>query len=303
MVATGGRRRHYRAIAVAPPYRLDRTLSCGQCFRWTVTPAAARGVVDGAIAVVTQHAGGLSVEWHGPAGSLPRLLRHLGADEPLAAIEGALAQDRILRRVLPLTSGIALMRQDPWECLVSYVISAFNNIPKISRTIDHLARRFGDPIAVDAWTFPGPERLAAARLSALRACILGYRAPYVRDLARQAVRGGVDLNAIARLPYNDAQKALLDLPGVGEKVAECVLLFGLGHGEAFPVDVWVQRAVERWYFSGRSMTPRAIRAWARDRFGPLAGYAQQHLFTGSRLLGRRAQGAIVLESTGVGVTL
>jgi N-glycosylase/DNA lyase len=75
---------------------------------------------------------------------------------------------------------------------------------------------------------------------------------------------------------------MLGLPGVGEKVVECVLLFGLGRHEAFPVDVWVQRAVERWYFGGRSRTPRAVRAWARERWGPLAGYAQQHLFAGCR---------------------
>jgi len=118
----------------------------------------------------------------------------------------------------------------------------------------------------------------------LRACILGYRAPYVRALARVVARGEVDLAAIGRLPHGDARKALIDLPGVGEKVADCVLLFALGYHEAFPVDVWVQRAVERWYFGGRSKPSRAIRGWARDRFGPLAGYAQQHLFAGARRL-------------------
>jgi len=243
--------------------------------------------VDGAVAVVTQHAHGLSIDWQGPEGSVPRLLRHLGADEPLAEIETALGEDAVLDRLLPRTSGIALMRQDPWECLVSFVISAFNNIPKIVQTIDRLSRRFGDRIAADAWAFPGPEQLAGARLGALHACILGYRAPYVRDVARLVTRGGLDLDAVARLTYDDARKTLLDLPGVGDKVAECVLLFGLGHREAFPVDVWVHRAVERWYLKGKPRAPRAIRAWARDRFGPLAGYAQQHLFTGARMLERK----------------
>lgn len=273
-------------MAVAPPYRLDRTLSCGQCFRWAVEPGndrvAARGIVDGAVVVVTQHARGLAVDWHGPKGSVARLLRHLGADEPLAEIEAMLGEDAVLARLLSRTSGIALMRQDPWECLVSFVISAFNNIPKITQTIDRLSRRFGDRIAVDAWAFPRPEQLAGARRDALQACLLGYRAPYVRTLARLAVRGDVNVEAVKRLAYDDARKALLDLPGVGDKVAECVLLFGLGHREAFPVDVWVHRAVERWYFKGRRRAPGAIRAWARDRFGPLAGYAQQHLFSGAR---------------------
>jgi N-glycosylase/DNA lyase len=215
-----------------------------------------------------------------------RLRRHLGADEPLDQIERALADDAVLRRLLPSTSGIALMRQDPWECLVSYVISAFNNIPKIIQTIDRMSRRFGERIAPGAWSFPGPEALAGARLDTLRSCLLGYRAPYVREVARLVSRGDVDLERLTRLSYEDARRALLGLPGVGEKVAECVLLFGLGHREAFPVDVWVQRAVEGWYAEGSARTPHAIRGWARDRFGTLAGYAQQHLFVGARTVGR-----------------
>ncbi len=271
-------------LRVGPPYHLERTLLSGQCFRWSVTSGTARGIVDGTVAIVTQRSEGLSVQWDGPLGSPPRLLRHLGADEPLAAIEAVLARDRVIRRLLAHTSGIALMRQDPWECLVSYVISAFNNIPKICQSVQHLSRRFGERIAGDDWSFPSPERLADARMDELRACVLGYRAPYVRTLSRLMARGTFDLATIGRLPYDDARKALIELPGVGEKVADCVLLFALGHHEAFPVDVWVQRAVERWYLGDRSKTPRAIRTWARDRFGPLSGYAQQHLFAGARRL-------------------
>jgi N-glycosylase/DNA lyase len=309
-------------------YHLERTLRSGQCFRWTVTPRGARGVVDGTVARVRQRAGGLSIAWEGPKGSRERLLRHLGADQPLSAIEAALAQDAVLRRLLPKTSGIAIMRQDPWECLVSYVVSAYNNIPKIQMSVRELARRFGEPIPIrtggaggaprnllnaaggatrnplsaaggthqrracaggaedDAWTFPSPQRLAEARLDGLRGCLLGYRAAYVRSLARGVADGQVDLHAMARLRFDEARALLLDLPGVGEKVADCVLLFALGRHEAFPVDVWVQRAVQRWYFGNRTQTPRTIRAWARDRFGRLAGYAQQHLFAGARYQGR-----------------
>lgn len=271
-------------LPVAPPYDLGRTLLSGQCFRWTITGPRARGIVDGTVAVVTQGPRGLAVRWEGPRGTPALLRRHLGADEPLAAVETTLALDPVLRRLLPHTSGIALMRQDPWECLVSYVVSAFNNIPKISLSIRRLSRCFGDPIANGSYSFPSPARLADASLARLRTCALGYRVPYVRALARLVAAAEVDLGAIARLPHTDARAALLALPGVGEKVADCVLLFAYGRGEAFPVDVWVQRAVERWYCGGRTMTPRAIRAWAQDRFGSLAGYAQQHLFAGARRL-------------------
>lgn len=274
-------------VPVTAAYRLDRTVTSGQCFRWTLTPGGARGVVDGTVSVVRQMPEGLAIAWEGPEQPPEHLVRHLGADQPLVQIEAALAADPVIRRLLAYTSGIAIMRQDPWECLVSYVISAFNNIPKIQLSVRKLSERFGEPIArtTGEWTFPPPERLADATLRDLRACALGYRARYVREIARLVADRRIDLGAVASMPFGEARDALLALPGVGEKVADCVLLFGLGRREAFPVDVWVQRAVERWYFGGRSRTPRAIRAWAADRFGALAGYAQQHLFAGVRRQG------------------
>ncbi|MDR7417327.1 MAG: DNA glycosylase [Armatimonadota bacterium] len=287
-VLTPARPQRAAFVAVAPPYDLRRTLVSGQCFRWTVTADGAHGVVGGALAYVWQRDGGLEIAQHGSAAAPEHLVRHLGADQPLLAIEATLARDAVIRRLLPYTSGIALMRQDPWECLVSFVISAFNNIPKIQMSVRALARRFGQRVAPgsEAWTFPSPERLAEASDAALRRCVLGYRAPYLRALARLVARGDIDLPAIAARPFDEARQALLALPGVGEKVADCVLLFGFGRHEAFPVDVWVQRAVEQWYRRGRTTTPRDIRAWARDRFGVLAGYAQQHLFAGAREAGR-----------------
>ena len=298
-------------MSIPARYRLDRTLACGQCFRWTVLSAAAapaapirpdavpagrrgasagqdavpvvcaRGVTDGTVAMVCQAGAVLRVTWEGPPGTAARLRAHLGADAPLDAVEAALARDPVLRRLLPQTSGLALMRQDPWECLISYVVSAFNNIPKIRLTVERLSRRFGRPLGGGRFAFPTPSRLADAPLRSLRACLLGYRAPYVQAVARAVAEGRLDLEALRAQPYAQARGALLSLPGVGEKVAECVLLFALGCGEAFPVDVWVQRAVEG-LFLRRRATPRAIRQWARERFGSLAGYANQHLFVAAR---------------------
>ncbi len=267
-------------MRVPPPYSLQRTLQCGQVFRWTVRDGLATGVFRGRVWTVRQEGTALRVSGGDPA-ELEVLLRHLAVDAPLRSVEQALAKDPVLRRALAHTSGIAIMRQDPWECLVSYVVSAFNNIPKIRLTLERLSRRFGRPLGDGRFAFPAPPRLADASLPALRACLLGYRAPYVRAVARTVAEGRLDLEALRVQPYVQAREALLGLPGVGEKVAECVLLFALGRGEAFPVDVWVQRAVQA-LFLGRRATPRAIRQWARDRFGPLAGYANQHLFVAAR---------------------
>lgn len=270
-------------LPVAPPYSLARTLSCGQVFRWRWSDDVATGVVAGRVIRIAQLNDGLHVDGPARADQLPLLRCYLGLDEPLAAIERHLTDDPVLRKTIAASSGIALMRQDPWECLVSFIISAFNNIPKIEQSLGRLATRLGDPVGETGRTFPSPERLAAASLPTLRRCLLGYRAPYVRAVARLVAGGKLDLTDLGRLPHDEARRALLALPGVGEKVADCVLLFAYGDGRAFPVDVWIQRVVEQRYFGGRPQTPKRLRAFAHARFGPLAGYAQQHLYFAGRM--------------------
>lgn len=272
--ASGGR----ALLPVRPPYHLLRTLGCGQAFRWRIDAEGASGVFSGYAIRLRQTPDGIVVEGLPDERTLRGLRRYLALDEPLDAIEKDLAQDRVLGRILSHTRGLALLRQDPWECLISFITSAFNNIPKIELSLDRLTRRFGEQVGEGAWAFPSPTRLAGASLRDLRRCALGYRAPFVRDVARMVDSREVDLHALGRLDYGPARKTLLALPGVGEKVADCVLLFAYGNGEAFPVDVWVKRAVERWYFGSKHKTARDIRAFAQRRFGTLAGYAQQHLF-------------------------
>ncbi len=301
---------------------LGRTLDSGQVFRWrwTASPdggAVAIGIVGSYVVRLAQDA--LGVWLLSPA--IPevraRLRRYLGVAAwdlgmaarelgkrtergGLAQIEAALEDDPVLARILPHTRGLSLLDQDPWEVLISFIVSQNNNIPKITQSIERLARAYGEqlevpgPLAPDplkppgpngrerVYAFPTPERLAAAHPRTLRACLLGYRAPYVRAAARMVAGGMLDLEALRRMPAEDARDALLRIPGVGEKVADCILLFGLGQISAFPVDVWVRRAVERLYFRNRPRMTRQIQAFARSRFGALAGYAQQHLFTYAR---------------------
>jgi len=268
-------------VDVRAPYDLRRTLACGQAFRWRWEGDVATGIVQGAVVRARQRGQAISLRVH-PGAMLPAVLRYLALDEPLQEIEEELSRDEVLRRLLPSTSGIALLRQDPWECLISYVLSSWNNIPKIEYTLERLARALGTPIASGFWSLPCPEVLATASLEVLRRCATGYRASYIRGVARAVAQGEIDLEGMRGIPFQESRKALLRLPGVGQKVAECVLLFAYGHREAFPVDIWVKRAVERLYFHGRTLREGEIREFARERFGLLAGYAQQHLFTYAR---------------------
>ena len=269
---------------------LERTLASGQTFRWRWETSTDGG--NTALGVVGRHVLRLRHDDRGlwllsphTAAARTLLIHYLGLDRPageIRTIEAALAGDVILAGVLAHTRGIAVLAQDPWEILISFIISANNNIPKISRSIDRLARALGERLNGDAWAFPSPGRIAAAHPRTLAACLLGYRAPYVRDTARLIADGRLNLSDLRAMSLEDARHRLLSVPGVGEKVADCVLLFGLGHTGAFPVDIWVQRAVERLYFRGRPRQLRQIRHFGRARFGPLAGYAQQHLFAYAR---------------------
>lgn len=274
-------------LPVRAPYHVLRTLSCGQAFGWRVDETAASGIFAGRRICLRQWRGAVEVAGLSDEASVRRLGHYLALDLPLRAIERALASDHVLAGILPLTSGIAILRQDPWVCLAGFIISAFNNIPKIELTLARLRRRFGAPLAGGEYAFPAPEALADASERMLRGCHLGYRAPYLRSVARRVSAGTFDLQAPFVSSYDDARRMLLELPGIGEKVADCVLLFAYGKGEAFPVDVWVKRAVERWYFRGEAKTVREIRRFARRRFGDLAGWAQQHLFHYIRAYGRR----------------
>ncbi len=274
-------------LPVRPPYHLYRTLGCGQAFRWRIDAAGATGVFRGKPVRLSQTPDGIACVGLTDESAMRHLRHYLALDEPLESIERVLRRDPVLGRALLTTSGLALLHQEPWECLISFIISAFNNIPKIELSLHRLARQFGEQVDEGVWAFPSPEQLAGASLRDLRQCALGYRGPYVRDVSRRISSGDVDLRAVERAEFPTARRILLTLPGVGEKVADCVLLFAFGKGEAFPVDVWVKRAVERWYFGGRHKSERQIREFAHQRFGPLAGYAQQHLFYSIR---RRRKG-------------
>jgi len=264
---------------------LKRTLDSGQAFRWRWDGPVAAGVLGRRVVRLTQAPGGvrlLGADGDRVAAAVRRYLGVLPSRAHPRRAETALREDRVLARILPHTSGISLLAQDPWETFISFIISQNNNIPKIMRSIEGLSRALGASLGDGVYAFPGPERLAAARMRTLAASSLGYRAPYVRTAARLVADGRLDLAALARAELEAAREALLAVPGVGEKVGDCVLLFGLGHRTAFPVDVWVRRAVEQLYFRGRRLRLDDIQAFARARFGPHAGYAQQHLFAYAR---------------------
>ncbi len=285
------------------PLRLDQTLDSGQVFRWR-RGADDRwyGTLRGTGLAIAQEAGALVIETAGAPVSAGEVRTFLGLDDPLPRVREDLSWDPVLRRSFAECFGLRIVAQDPWEGLVAFICSSHNAVFRIHQMMGSLAQRFGDRLWVAgqaADTFPPPARLAELSLVDLAACRLGYRDAYVLEAARLAASGEVDPRALVEAPYEVAREMLLRVPGVGPKVADCILLMALHKKEsAFPIDVWVRRAVLKHYRdSVRSVTGvdlaaeekgltdrqyRAIVAWARQVFAPHVGYAQTYLFFAAR---------------------
>ncbi|MBI4227254.1 MAG: hypothetical protein HY600_03145 [Candidatus Omnitrophica bacterium] len=263
------------------------TLDSGQAFRWApYGPRGWRGVLGDSIVTLLPDHARLRVLGSAPDAILgPRVTRYFGLDDDPTWRLASVDVDPAIHAALAATRGLRILRQDPWECLASFICATFNNILRIQGMIGRLCRAYGRAVPWGGdvwWTFPTPEVLARVEPSALRRLGFGYRAPYVVKAAQQVSDGKVNLAAAARLPYAEAREALLAVEGVGEKVVECVLLFGFGQEEAFPVDVWIGRVMRRLYFRNRRVPDRRLRAFARRHFGPSCGLAQQALFHAAR---------------------
>lgn len=190
-------------------------------------------------------------------------------DRDYAAVMAAVPEDDMfLREAAAFAGGLRILRQDPWEALIAFIISQRKNLPAIKGCVEALCSRFGSRMDEDSFAFPAPDRLAQADIEELRACSLGYRAPYIQATARMAASGQIDLEALKLLPDADLQVELMRFPGVGIKVADCVMLFGYGRTAAFPRDVWINRVLDR-YYGGESPAPR---------LGGSAGILQQYMF-------------------------
>jgi N-glycosylase/DNA lyase len=272
-----------RAFIPVCNYDLTATLASGQAFRWREHAGAWEGVIGHRWVRLQARREGIAAE---AAAAVPdwRWLEHyLQTDVDLNAVLATFPADPPMRDAAGACRGLRLLRQDPWECLASFILSSTKQIIQIQQIIELLCARFGDPVAAPedrgpVHGFPAAERLARCSEGELRACKMGFRAPSLLAAARAVAEGAVALPKLASLTLEEARRELLTLRGVGDKIANCVLLFAGGFPTAFPVDVWVMKALRELYFPGRRVTPKRLREFATSYFGPHAGYAQQYLF-------------------------
>jgi N-glycosylase/DNA lyase len=268
-------------------YDLAATLDSGQVFRWRQEGNSWNGVVGNNFVRLAQIKDGIQAESPAPQTNWNWLTKFLQTEIDLATILKTFPDDEPMRNAVAACHGLRILRQDPWECLASFILSSTKQIVQIRQIVSNLCECFGEPIpfpGAEATVragfarFPSAEKIASLTEIQLRSCKMGFRAPHLLAAAREITEGKFDLERIRHMNYADAQNELMKLRGVGRKIADCVLLFAYGFDSAFPVDVWIERALRQLYFPRRRVSERKLLQFAATHFGPHAGYAQQYLF-------------------------
>jgi N-glycosylase/DNA lyase len=279
------------------PFYLDVTLCCGQVFRWDKTGDWWYGVAGDKVFKVCQV--GDKFEYDNVD---QKFVEHyFGLKDNLEKIADSIRKDRHIAKALKEYWGLRLIRQDPWECLISYICATYKSIAAIKHMLNNIAQKFGEKVTFEDhefYTVPTCQKLAKATEQELANCGLGYRAKYVQATSKRIYEENFDLENLRKQPYEKAKAVLMDFPGVGAKVADCILLFSLGKTEAFPVDVWVKRVVLNHYNekipielaqklsthdSLSSGDYKKLNAFGRTYFGQYAGYAQEYLYHYERM--------------------
>ncbi len=293
------------------PFDLGHTLDSGQSFRWALRGEWWHGVVLGSAIKVRQEEASLVCETASEHLTPQLVHEYFRLDDSLERIYSRIMKDDHVTEAIQRFYGLRLIKQDVWECLVSFVIATNTNIPRIKLMISNLCERFGEKASFEGnqyALFPAAPALAEASVDDLTGCGLGYRARFVRSVAQKVNSGGVDLEELRLLDYERARDLLTErilgektLLGIGRKAADCVLLFSCGKDSSFPIDVWMARVLSRYYprLFDRETARRLdshvsrmtrlsggqyekISSSMRDYFGEYAGYAQQYLFHDAR---------------------
>ena len=274
-------------------FDLASSLESGQAHRWQRQGQWYSGVIYSNLVHIQQTPFG--VEFFCTPTTEAELVHILASyfrlDDDLPAIYREIGHDPKVAQMVSQYRGLRLLRQEPWECLIAFILSANCNITRIAANMEKLAEHFGKQLTLGGdtrYTFPSPIKLSTASEKMLRGLGLGFRAKYVASATEAVTNGRLDLELLKHMPYDEAKASLMELQGIGPKIADCVMAFALDKMEAFPIDVWVRRALTEWYFpDGKPPPDWALLKWAQTHFGMYSAYAQQYLFHGRRLSTRK----------------
>ncbi|MBI5224460.1 hypothetical protein HY989_01165 [Candidatus Micrarchaeota archaeon] len=268
-------------------FNLKETVEGGQIFNYLVADGWHYIIHSKSVIKIRQIGKTIEFETHPKKNNAKLVGELLNFDANYLPTIGKYFKNRKILSSYEKYSGIKIARLAPWECLIGFICSQMNNMARIRKMVLCLSLKFGKEVKFDGkkfHLFPEPRALALATPNQLKACGLGYREYYIVSAAR-AVSAGFDFSKLEGMDYLHAKRALMMLPGIGEKVADCALLFSLGHTEAFPVDVWIKRVMENIYFDGKKIPEARIGEFARRKFGKDAAIVHEFLFANRENLG------------------
>ncbi|MGQ9603932.1 MAG: DNA-3-methyladenine glycosylase family protein [bacterium] len=265
---------------LARRFDLDLSMKCGQVFGWDVDAGWYYGFIDSVAVAISQRKESIVFEAEKPLDPL-RISEYFGVTQDFDLILKEITIDEHIARIVKAVGNLRILKQDPWTCLCAFILSSNNRVERIDQVFKTIACRFGVRRSIRGHTlyrWPEPSKLALQYSSELRECGAGFRADYIIEAAKAVAGGKLDLVKLGNLSYEQAKARLMEIKGVGEKIADCVLLFAYARYEAFPVDVWIKRAVEEIYFGGHNIPTAKLGKFGRSYFGRYAGYAQEYIY-------------------------
>lgn len=271
-------------IKEAADFDISQTFDCGQCFRFERTrkePSSFKGVALGREVRLSQQGSDITLYDMTKEEFDELWFEYFSLGVDYGEIKEKLSTDETINAAIKAGGGIRILKQELWETLISFIISQNNNIPRIKKCIDSICSHYGKQIGEHAFAFPCAEELARADEDSLKSLGLGYRNAYICETVRKVCGGDLDLQELNCMPTPEAREYLLSLKGVGGKVADCILLFGMHRYEVCPHDVWVKRIFTE-YYKIADITEKKGYALASSKWGGYAGIAQQYLFFAQR---------------------
>ena len=248
-------------------FNLSQVLDCGQCFRWSGTENSYKGIAYGRLLELSLKEGNLILKNVSMKEFESIWQDYFDLNRSYIELRQQYALDKTLKKAIVFSPGLRLMKQEPWEILITFILSQNSNIPRIKGMVARLCENFGKKLPCGDFTFPKPENLASLTAADLAPIKTGYRAEYILDAARKAASGNLNLEDMQNLPSDELRVKLMEIHGVGPKVADCVMLYGFNRIECYPLDVWMKRVMAEYYPEG--FPPDLAKT---------AGIAQQFLF-------------------------
>ena len=260
---------------------IDNSINSGQVFLWKKDDSNWYGINGQDI---------LQINKNGVIKSIQNLkIDFFRKNDDIEKIIKSISKDKTVREAVKQYEGLRIFKQDPFQCIISFIISSNSNIPKIKNSLEKITKKFGTKIKIknkEFFLFPKPEKIAKASIDEIKTCGVGYRAPFIREAAKMVVLKKIDFKYLEKCNYQEAKKNICLIPGVGNKVADCILLFSLNKLEAFPLDTWMIKILEKYYSNEFKIETKTITQKQYEilhekivnYFGPYCGYAQQFLF-------------------------